>query len=128
MEKLSIEDVISFIKNDAEIAVPIERLFDKDGSHITKKKYGLIVLEILCEELEKKFKRNKCVCGSTDLKIEFVKKGEWLGSSSSSMRKYSLSDERFETREYSLGFDFYAKTDMLKTNCNQCGKPDFIHV
>lgn len=126
MEKLSIEDVISYIKNDAEIAVPIERLFDKEGNHITKKEYGLIILEILCEELKKKFERNKCICGSTDLKIEFIQKGKWLGSSSSSMRRYNLDDTRFTTSEYSLGFDFYAKTDMLKTNCNQCGKSDFI--
>lgn len=128
MEKLSIEDVITYIKNDAEIAVPIERLFDSEGNHITKKEYGLILLEILCEELEKKFKRNKCICGSTYIKTIFIQKGKWIGSSSSNMRRYSLSDERFETREYSLGFDFYAKTDMLKTNCNQCGKTDYIPV
>jgi len=32
MEKVSLEDVISYIKNDAEIAVPIERFLDKDGN------------------------------------------------------------------------------------------------
>ena len=73
-------------------------------------------------------KNIQCVCGSKDIQKTFIQQGKWLGSSSSSMRRYSLSDSRFETREYSLGFDFYAKTDMLKTNCNQCGKPDFIPV
>lgn len=69
-----------------------------------------------------------CVCGSTDIQKTFISEGKWLGSSSSSMRRYSLDDPRFRTSEYSLGFDFYAKTDMLKTNCNQCGKPDYIPV
>jgi len=72
--------------------------------------------------------QNSCVCGSTEINKNFIQQGKWLGSSSSSMRRYSLSDERFETREYSLGFDFYAKTDLLKTNCKECGKNDFISV
>lgn len=67
-----------------------------------------------------------CLCGSTELIKTFIEKGKWLGSSSSSMRRYALSDSRFETREYSLGFDFYAKTDLLHTKCKQCGKTDFI--
>lgn len=69
-----------------------------------------------------------CVCGSSEINKTFIEQGTWLGSSSSSMRKYSLNDERFTTREYSLGFDFYAKTDLLKTNCRQCGKHDFVAV
>jgi len=69
-----------------------------------------------------------CVCGSTEINKTFIQQGKWLGSSSSSMRIYSLSDERFEIREYSLGFDFYAKTDLLQTNCKECGKNDFISV
>lgn len=52
---MKIEDVVEYIKNDSEIAIPLSRLFNDDGSHITKKQYGLIVLEILCEELKNKF-------------------------------------------------------------------------
>ena len=48
------EDLIKYIENDAECTIPIERFFNEDGSHITKKKYGLILLEILCEELRSK--------------------------------------------------------------------------
>ena len=70
----------------------------------------------------------KCVCGSLELNKTFLNQGTWLGSSSSSMRKYSLRDERFVTREYSLGFDFYANTDLIKTTCTECGKKDFISV
>ncbi len=45
------EQVIRYIENDAEIMVPISRFFNEDGSHITKKQYGIILLEILCQEL-----------------------------------------------------------------------------
>lgn len=69
-----------------------------------------------------------CVCGSIEINKTFIESGKWLGSSSSSMRRYFRDDERFTTREYSLGFDFYAKTDLLKTNCKQCGKSDFVSV
>lgn len=50
-----IEKIISYIENDSEIQIPIERFFNKDGSHITKKEYGKILLEILCKELRDKF-------------------------------------------------------------------------
>lgn len=69
-----------------------------------------------------------CVCGSNEISKTFIESGKWLGSSSSSMRKYCLSDERFKTREYSLGFDFYANGDLLHTKCRQCGKTDFVSV
>ena len=69
-----------------------------------------------------------CVCGSSEISKTFIQSGKWLGSQSSSMRRYSLNDERFETREYSLGFDFYAKTDMFHTKCEKCGKTDFVSV
>jgi len=67
-----------------------------------------------------------CVCGSTKITKSFIESGKWLGSASSIMRKYSLTDERFKTNEYSLGFDFYAKVDLLKTYCEHCGNSDFI--
>ena len=69
-----------------------------------------------------------CVCGSSEITKTFIASGKWLGSSSSSMRRYSLNDERFKTREYSLGFDFYANGDLLHTKCKQCGKTDFVSV
>lgn len=47
--------IIDYIENDAEIAIPIERLIHKDGSSLTKKEYGKVLLEILCEELREKF-------------------------------------------------------------------------
>lgn len=68
----------------------------------------------------------KCDCGSNKINKTFIESGKWLGSSSSRMRKYSLTDERFITREYSLGFDFYAKEDMFQTTCRECGKNDFV--
>lgn len=49
------EVLISYIENDAEIAIPIERFFNKDGNAITKKEYGKILLEILCVELREHF-------------------------------------------------------------------------
>jgi hypothetical protein len=53
-------DVIEYIENRAEIAIPVERSFDVLGNHITKKEYGKILLEILCKELRTHF------CKSTD--------------------------------------------------------------
>jgi len=71
---------------------------------------------------------SQCVCGSIETSNTFICSGTWLGSSSSKMRGYSLNDERFKTREYSLGFDFYANGDLLHTECKQCGKTDFVSV
>lgn len=50
------EQIISYIENDAEIAIPIDRFFNEDGSHITKKQYGKILLEVLCQELREHFR------------------------------------------------------------------------
>ena len=69
-----------------------------------------------------------CVCGSSKITKTFIESGKWLGSSSSSMRKYSLTDDRFKTREYSLGWDFYANGELLNTKCKECGKTDFVSV
>lgn len=49
------KNIIDYIKNDAEILIPAERFFDENGNHLTKKQYGLVLLEFLCEELEEKF-------------------------------------------------------------------------
>ena len=52
---ISVEEIISYIENDSEIPIPIDRMRDEDGSRITRKKYGLILIEILCKELREKF-------------------------------------------------------------------------
>ena len=45
------EALIEEIQN-TEILIPVERLFDKKGRHITKKEYGKILIELLCEQLK----------------------------------------------------------------------------
>jgi hypothetical protein len=55
LPKPTIEDVINYIQYDAEIAIPVERMMHEDGSHLTKREYGLVLLEILCDELREKF-------------------------------------------------------------------------
>ena len=50
-----VEEIISYIENDAEIAIPVDMFFDENGCAITKKRYGQILIEILCNELREKF-------------------------------------------------------------------------
>jgi len=54
----TVEEIISYIENDAEILIPIERFFDENGNHITKKQYGHILIKILCKKLREKFIHN----------------------------------------------------------------------
>ena len=49
------EEIIDYIENDCEILIPIEEMFNKDGSHITKNQYGKIMLKYLVIELREKF-------------------------------------------------------------------------
>lgn len=49
------ESIINYIENDAEVAIPIEKFFDINGNHITKKEYGVELIKILCEELQERF-------------------------------------------------------------------------
>lgn len=56
---VGVEDIIKYIENDAEIAIPINDFFNEDGSHITKKQYGHILLKYLCIELREKFSITK---------------------------------------------------------------------
>lgn len=51
---VTIDEVISYIQ-DTELPIPIEKFFNPDGTHITKKQYGKVLLEQLCEELKTKF-------------------------------------------------------------------------
>lgn len=55
IDKETAKTIINYIKNDAEILIPAERFFDEEGNHLTKKQYGLVLLEFLCEELEENF-------------------------------------------------------------------------
>lgn len=49
------EEIINYIENDAEIAIPIDEFFDAEGNHITKKEYGKVLLKYLVIELREKF-------------------------------------------------------------------------
>lgn len=53
--KSTLGSIINYIENEAEIGIPIDFFFNEDGSNITKKKYGHILLKVLCEELREKF-------------------------------------------------------------------------
>jgi len=52
-------DLIEYIENDAEVAIPIDEYFDKNGNHITKKRYGLVFTKYLCKELKDMFLTKK---------------------------------------------------------------------
>jgi len=43
-------DLISYIENNAEIAIPINDLMP-EGRHLSKKEYGLVLLKYLVKEL-----------------------------------------------------------------------------
>jgi len=49
----NIEEVVEMIQSSM-IMIPIEKMFHKDHSHITKKEYGKILIEELCKELKEK--------------------------------------------------------------------------
>lgn len=58
--KYTIDEIEKMIM-DAEILIPIECFFDKNGQHITKKEYGIILLKQLCKELKEN--HNKLIKG-----------------------------------------------------------------
>lgn len=39
----------------AEVGIPIDMFFNDDGSHITKRQYGAILIKILCSDLREKY-------------------------------------------------------------------------
>jgi len=49
------EQIINYIENDSEILIPIEELMNIDGTHITKKQYGKVLLKYLAIELREHF-------------------------------------------------------------------------
>jgi len=46
-----LEIVITHISN-MEVSIDISKFFDESGRHITKKEYGVILINELCTELE----------------------------------------------------------------------------
>ena len=48
-------DVIDYIENDAEIAMPIDELMHEDGRHLSKKEYGKVLLKYLVKELREHY-------------------------------------------------------------------------
>ena len=55
LKPLLAEVLINYIENDAEIAIPINELINEDGTHLTKKEYGKVLLKYLCIELRDNF-------------------------------------------------------------------------
>lgn len=49
------EQIISYIENDAEIAMPINELTHESGRSLTKKEYGHVLLKYLVKELREHF-------------------------------------------------------------------------
>ena len=48
-------DLIDYIENDAEIAMPIDEFFNDDGTNITKKQYGKVLIKYLVKELRERY-------------------------------------------------------------------------
>ena len=46
------ETITSYIEHDAEIAIPINDLMNEDGTHLTKKQYGTVLLKYLAIEIK----------------------------------------------------------------------------
>ena len=53
--KVSVGEIITYIENDAEIAMPINELMHADCRHLTKREYGHLLLKYLAKELRERF-------------------------------------------------------------------------
>jgi len=51
----AMEQVINYIENEAEIAMPADELMHESGRHLTKKEYGHVLLKYLVIELRNQF-------------------------------------------------------------------------
>ena len=49
------EQIIDYIENEAEIAIPIDELTHESGRSLTKKEYGHVLLKYLVKELREHF-------------------------------------------------------------------------
>jgi hypothetical protein len=47
--------LIDYAENEAEVLIPIEDMFNPDGTHITKNQYGKVVIKHLCNELREHY-------------------------------------------------------------------------
>lgn len=50
------EQIINYIENEAEIAMPANELMHESGRHLTKKEYGEVLLKYLVIELREHFR------------------------------------------------------------------------
>lgn len=50
------EQIIDYIENEAEIAIPIDELIHESGRSLTKKEYGQVLLKYLVKELREHFR------------------------------------------------------------------------
>lgn len=50
-----LEEIISYIEKEVEVPIPIEAFFNEDGTHITKREYGKILLQEVAKDLRKKY-------------------------------------------------------------------------
>lgn len=55
LPRVSNSALIDYIENDAEIAMPIDEFFNEDGSNITKKQYGKVLLKYIVKELREHY-------------------------------------------------------------------------
>ncbi len=51
----SADEIINYIETDAEIAMPINELMNEDGTHLTKKEYGKVLLKYLVIKLRERY-------------------------------------------------------------------------
>ena len=49
----------------------------------------------------------------------FLKEGKWMGTTPRPL-------EHFRKDEFSLGWDYYPKHDVLQLTCKECGYVDYI--
>jgi len=56
--KSEAKSIIEYIEFDVEILMPVNELMNEDGTHLTKKEYGLVLLKYLVIELKEKFINN----------------------------------------------------------------------
>ena len=50
------EQIINYIENEAEIAMPVNELMHESGRHLSKKEYGHVLLKYLVIELREHFR------------------------------------------------------------------------
>lgn len=55
IQRVSNSALIDYIETDAEIAIPIDEFFNGDGTNITKKQYGKVLLKYLVKELREHY-------------------------------------------------------------------------